>query len=140
MNAPMQKPMGQPPAPQGAPAPQGQPQGQPQGKPVDPQADASPVVDAFRTIITFVKAQEEQGNPQAPQMQAAVQQLIAAMQGQGPAQPAQPPAPAPAPQGQPPAPGQPQAGAPKAAPQPMGQAMGGRVNANTGTGRAVPIM
>lgn len=138
MNAPMPGQGQQAPAPQGqAPMPQ---QGQqPQQKPQDPQSEAQPVVEAFRTIAMFVKAQEEQGNPQAAQMQQAMSMLITAIQGQGPQQPAAPQGPqAPMPQ-QAPAPQQPQSGAPR--PQGGGRVpMGRGVNPNVGTAKAVPIM
>lgn len=39
-------------------------------------ADVNPVIDAFRTIATFVAAKSESGDPAAPEMQALLAQFV----------------------------------------------------------------
>ena len=48
--------------------------------------DMNPVLDAFRTIATFIAAKQQQGDPNAGEMQALLAQFVSLLQGKtGPA-------------------------------------------------------
>lgn len=55
---------------------------EPENKPDNAVAsDLNPVLDAFRTIATFVAAKSEQGDPNATEMQALLGQFVKLLQG-----------------------------------------------------------
>jgi hypothetical protein len=61
---------------------QGAQQDQPEGGwTATPQGN--PIIDAFRTMMTFVAAKQEQGDPNAPEMQEIMRRFVELIQGRG---------------------------------------------------------
>ena len=76
-----QLPQGPPPGPAGPPAPGASPDtAMPEAGGAKPP---NPVADSIRTLMTFVAAQQEKGNPKATGMMQALQGFVESVQGVG---------------------------------------------------------